>query len=332
MNIVFTKKGLLGLSKSHKDDSFDEILNQMRKGMSLKLTFSKNDLKFLPGPSKNIILALLKKFTRNKGEKIENNSITWCYTPPKELYDKIFNQVSLEELFSVYILSNDKSINLVKTDKILCSVEGEELKTIKKLYISPYLECSYVYEIKKYLDSDWNIIKENRLPTTDIIITDGYLFGRGELFYEKNVLRILEILIGDNITAKKNIVLFTYKEVYDHISKKYYQTNANRIINLIKNLVKFEDYKPNVTVVLMPPKTKHERMIVTNYKTFISGDSFNYYDPEGKLITKDENFTIYNNTLPSYYDKTLSYLSRLQKIIQPTNTIGDAESNLLLFI
>lgn len=329
MNVVFSKKGFLVFCKQHKHESFEEILTLFRRGMGFKMAFSKSELYTLPIQQRNLIMPIIKRLGRNRHE---SNIFEWNYVIPKALLERNYHQLGFDELSAIYFLTSKGSeSDLIKKDEcILCVSESKDFDNLTKLFIEDPLESTFVYTIDRDLGEDWNLIKKQKTPSSEIIIVDGFLFGRGEIYYEKNFLRIIQILADGRSPIPKNLIIFTFREAYDKYTKQTYMTNAKGIQRKIENIYKDANLTPpNIKIILMPQGTKHERTIITNYKQYINGDTFNLYDVNGNIISCDEHFTVRNYTNPKTFENLKSYLLKLQNLILPLNQYGMAESSFL---
>ena len=119
--------------------------------------------------------------------------------------------------------------------------------------------------------------------------------------------------------------------MYDKYTKQTYKTNTIEIRNKIEETFKSYSNKPKITIILMNNPTRHERQIITTYKTYISGDSFNYYDLNKNIMTKDENFSVFNYAIDKRLRNTKKYIDRLQMLIKTINVFGDEDSVIFKF-
>ena len=109
-----------------------------------------------------------------------------------------------------------------------------------------------------------------------------------------------------------------------------------RIIKKIKELIKNEiGVEPNVTFVFIN-KDEHDRTILTNYKMFISGDSFKYFNIDGDNITKGQWMHIENLYDDINHKQAKMFLLDLQNIIDSVKNrcnaiVGDKKSLFLNF-
>jgi hypothetical protein len=97
-------------------------------------------------------------------------------------------------------------------------------------------------------------------------------------------------------------------------------------------------FRPNITfVVASKERIKHDRYIITNYKMFSSGDSYNYFNNQGAKITSGSWFHVYSladNTNMANADRLLKDVQELidtLKRINDSNIKKDRISNFLDF-
>lgn len=248
--------------------------------------------------------------------------------PDRPIEPNIHNSFTPEQLSSIYMLDRVGVEEWAEKGVLLVAPVGKELNVIKKLQIDNKFVPVGMFSIKDL--KDWSKFGKNSSPCTDIIIADPYIFAQKEENYEVNFLALLDQLCHAK-GMPINIVIFTYKYYIENQNKEY--PKFKEIINKIKNKINEKiGVEPNVTIV----KTtgEHDRTIFTNYKLYISGDSFKYFDNNGEHITKGRTFSII-----SIYDsdnKKLSsdFIEDMQKVIDGKGKnciLGDKKSNFLTF-
>jgi len=127
--------------------------------------------------------------------------------------------------------------------------------------------------------SSWNQLSDYILPFTDMIIVDNYMFD--ETVWDFNLLRIIEEF-AKKTPVKFNLLLLSYFNE-NTLTKSYVSTLHKKIeAKLIER-----EIKCNLSIALANYNIKeHDRGIFTNYLRVKSGDSFVYFDKNGKMITK----------------------------------------------
>ena len=95
----------------------------------------------------------------------------------------------------------------------------------------------------------------------------------------------------------------------------------------------YAETKVKVTFVVYGNNRPHDRFILTNYRLFRSGDSFNYYDKSGYMVSKGLSLDV--DSLANI--NACSLVSQIQKDMQDlcnnaTDRIfGAKESNFIKF-
>lgn len=150
-----------------------------------------------------------------------------------------------------------------------------------------------VYPVTKEngLFQSWNKIGDYVFAITDIVIIDAYIFSDSSLL-ESNLYKIIESL-GNNVPNKINLTIVSYSDDRNpiDITAKY---------NELKVFFEQNGLAINLSIVLTKQSNKqHDRAILTNYFMISSGDSFNYFNSKGDVITKgtDIRFDTYCNPL-----------------------------------
>lgn len=253
--------------------------------------------------------------------------------PDRPIEPNIHNSFTPEQLSSIYMLDREGVEGWAEKGVLLVAPVGKELNVIKNLRIDKRFVNSVLFTINKDL-KDWSKFGDNSSPCTDIIIADPYIFAQEEESYEKNFLALLVELCQHAEGMPINIVIFTCNWYIDNQIKIY--PNFKKIIKQIKDKVQDKvGVKPNVTIVKITGE--HDRTIFTNYKFYRSGDSFKYFDAQGKLITKGRGFYINSICDPTNKEFSDDFIKSMQDFINNIDKkwknciLGDNKSNFLTF-
>ena len=128
---------------------------------------------------------------------------------------------------------------------------------------------------------------------------------------------------NDNQNTKINILFFT-----DPIDEVLRNSIKKRIDNIFSKKASVK-----ITFVLFGNDRPHDRFILTNYRVFRSGDSFNYYDENDNIIS--QGLTLDVDSLAD--EETYSWVSDVQKKYQDLcdnakdRIFGAKESNFINF-
>ena len=210
----------------------------------------------------------------------------------------------------------NEQVNAIKqSHTVLIGGVGEEITILKRLFCGTDYDYHVCYDIRN-LDcfSGWQKLDDDGhvLPCTDIIITDRYLFKESDDIIQANLNTILR-LFGQKKGAKINLVVVTKGEV-DIVWQKRRQE--------LSRAMKYNKYSSvNITFVLSH-ECPHDRLIITNYRMFRSGDSFNYYDSKGNLKTKGDALDVDSMAKASSYRYAVQRINNVQAIVDKLKSLN----------
>lgn len=301
-----------------------EIGMRLLKRNDLFFTFSKEDLL-----TNNILLKWYKNF--NSGFKGEIQFIDSIF-PDRPVKANFTKNCTFDQLTAIYLISDEKASTLAKLGNILITDNHNDLDLVTSLCTDEDGELTRSVRIKGI--KEWKDLLLDSIPLTDIIITDPYIFSDYTLL-PNNLYSLLKELTKrlKNSQSKINIVILTLPDI------KGAKPNFNKIISEIKKEVNdVIGAIPNVTLVLSHEKVKHDRIIVTNYISYDSGDSFNFFDSKQRRITKGDVWHINSHLKLENLRNSQELLNDLQEIINnllglnnPDLIIGDKTSFFLNF-
>ena len=168
------------------------------------------------------------------------------------------------------------------------------------------------------------------LPLTDIIVVDPYILKNKDTDTDTvdiNLIGYLETL-SSVINTKTNIVVFTNPNNID-VDYPALLPKVRAILNKSTNV------QPNFTLV--KTNKEHDRTILTNYKRIKSGDTFNFFNKQGKRITKGKEIEYSSLANADNHKLAIEVYNDLQehidflKVNNPDYIIGDKECNFLTF-
>lgn len=323
MNAYFDLANLRSFAKAGGHQNFQICCNMLRHNFNIHFNFRKEDLDKEKKQSKMAIQTLLKEMTRNRGE---NDSISWGEVfPARPLSADIYSTMTKEQLTSIYFLDDNNIDEMVNQGCLLFASEGNELKVLSSLLFEGRDIPTKKYPVRDM--RNWQVIKDNACPCTDIIIIDPYFFAQNEIFYEFNSYRIIELLSQYN-TREIDVVIFTLK---DNVIFKRIESQLKEIESLRNKL--------KLTFVVLPESgewKEHDRTIITNYKMFDSDPSFTYFEGDGKNVSHGRWLNVNSLGDRDIRKMSLQCICDLQKMIDERKTgvntiIGDKKSKLLKF-
>lgn len=327
MNVYIDKSNLLSVIHSVNHDKYNDCMRMLKDNYDIFLTFSKNEI---DGEDKKDILLWLTRMAEGINRK---EHIKWgCDFPKRPLDTSTFTP---SELSSVYCLSKDKDSKLesrINEGNLIIACEGQEIEKLSSLFFDSYQYTRNIFHKVK----SWEDLNQYTSPCTDIIITDMYLFSNPEL-YQRNIYSLIRVL--GKKKAHINIVIFTLKSQYNKESKIAFEPDWDSIYTKIRKCAdKYSSF--NVTFVTASKETleEHDRTIFTNYKSFASGDSYNYFDTNGNKITNGRHLHVHSHADNDNEEDSIKFLEDMQNIIDSISKLNnsslikkDKKSNFLKF-
>jgi len=167
--------------------------------------------------------------------------------------------------------------------------------------------------------TEWQQLSDYITPFTDLIIIDNYMFD--ESVWDYNLFEILKIF-ADKTPVKFNLLLVSFvpKEklsLYQDIEQK------------IKEKIKELHINCNLTIALAYRQVKeHDRVIITNYLKIKSGDSFIYFDKNGKPLTRGTEIDFASLSEPDVFYSVKVTLKHVGEIMNKLNNHSEKEKRL----
>lgn len=332
MRVYFDKKNIESFIASSNHSEFQDCLRMIKSQCDIYFTFPKE---ILAKPPYNLFLNLL-----SSGRSLSSLRPQFIdLFPPRPLKSNIHKDFNRDELTAVYLLDDDKIETVKRSGNILIGEPGEEINTLSKLFFDDY-QFSKTLTPKIHMPK-WDALSSHLLPCSDIIIVDRYLFSNEELF-EFNIYYYLQVLGGNFINKKMNIVIFTcYEQKFtDSMGKsRTYTPGWKEIKKGLRDYLK-EKYisAPNITLITLRKIEEHDRTIFTNYGYHYSGDSLNYYDSKWNLITKGRHYTLHSHGNRENLGNAILFIKDMQAVIDRLINlgnlgafIGEKKSNFLSF-
>ena len=339
--------------KSLANNQDSEIMKLIKENFDVFYTFDEQDI---------------KKEKRQKIVKIENwqKNLSSGRMGKGVCYNAILPSFCEEDNGTVNPKDELQSLFLIKDNSIIpngliTSRRSDVCDALKNLLIeNKCIPAKFYYtrpekgkEIQK-----WEIVSKNVSPCTDIIINDLYMFAQSDTEYGSNSYKLIEELCKKSVGQKLNIVIVT--RMHFKMNEKKKQKDGSFKMAPVQHTISTETIKrniksraekvtnceANVTIIAQrdepADKRIHDRTIFTNYKLFLSGDSFTYYRDK---VSDNSNTTEFRSHglwfgVCSLFDDehrriAKRFLDDIQEIIDesrslPINTIfGDGVSNYL---
>lgn len=345
MTVYFDYKNLVSYLTADKNIIFADCNRMLKNKCRIRFNFDKNYLRRDSEQDsleileiKQSIMSWINTMTDGLGSDTSGNvsGVTFGEPfPPRKLKSNLYNSLSQEQLMSVYLLDDEAICNIREYGFMLFGAPGDEIKVLNQLILDDDYQFGVRLNIREM--KDWKQLIQYASPTTDIIFVDQYLFSAPEIM-EYNATQLLKDLCKHAHNTKVNIIIFTTPSYYDKEKKTTFVPDWDNIRKTFKKAVgNTVGIEPNITFVLSSNLNEHDRQIFTNYKSFSSGDSMNYFNSKG-FISKGRYLHINSVASKDILNQNLMFLNDMQAIIQQvlkTNNekmlIGDKKSCFLKF-
>jgi hypothetical protein len=326
MNLYIDKENVFSLIENSKHELYADCIKTMQKQMNVFFNFSKTEL-----VSSEILIAWIKLFTSGVGASSIQRFNDEKF-PERPLKTNTHNSFDKEQLSSVYLVNDERIELLAEKGALLIGRPGEEIDVFNQVFL---FNNDYKFEKKLIIGDDnfktWTTIEKFALSVSDILFVDSYILSDATLI-EHNFIKLLKTLVSKS-RCKVNIVVLVNTDkqavAYDDLSKRVRQA-VNEVTGV----------NPNFTLISVRHQrgvtshAEHDRTIFTNYSRFYSGDTFNYFGPNGEKITKGRELHISSFGDFENHSVSLKLVEDLQLKINalPDSAIeGDKKSNFLSF-
>lgn len=340
--------------KSLANNQDCEIMKLIRENFDLFYTFGEEDIK----KEKRQKIVKIENWQKNLSSGRMGKGVRYNAILPSFFEEDNGTLNPKDELQSLFLIK-EKSII---PNGLIISRKSDGCDALRNLLIeSKCVPAKFYYtrpekgkEIQK-----WEIVSKNVSPCTDIIINDLYMFAQSDTEYENNSYKLIEELCKKSIGQRLNIVIVTkmHFNMYERKKQKDgsykmipvpYTISTETIKRNLKRISKeVTNCEANVTIIAQrdepTDKRIHDRTIFTNYKLYISGDSFKYYrDKVGdnpnttEFISHGLWFGVCSLFDDDHGKIAKRFLDDIQEIIDESHTLpikpiyGDGESNFLV--
>lgn len=315
MNAYFDLSNLLSFIHSANDSRYDDCMRMIKDNFDLKFTFTKDSINEISKDDKDDIMQWFTSMASGKGD------VKW---------DSLFPQspIKLDEIrkkpnnTAVYCLDENKRPdldNIISKGIVIIGKTGAELSVLSGLLV---YANQYTKNVFDKIDK-WENIKSYASPCSDIIIVDQFILSSPEL-YEYNLYKLVKCLSENSKNEKVNIVIVTLKEVYDKKTKKTFTPDWDKIYSELRVRVN-KKYRPNITFVTAKGDyLEHDRTIFTNYKTYSSGDTYNYFNSNGEKITDGRWLHVHSLADGENMKDAMGLLDDIQVLINEMKNLNDS--------
>ena len=326
MDLYIDKENLISFIHSKDKGEFDDCLRMLKRQLHLFYNMEKASLK-----DNFELLPWIVRIAEGRGKKEESDTFLSQMFPERPIKSNTYNNWDRKKLTSVYLISDKDCQKLKNRGCVLIGEEGDELEVLSRLFCGLDYDYHHLYDLQKnFISWDQLTCDNQMLPTTDIVLSDRYLFDNEHELVEYNLSRMLSAL-AYNVKNKVNIVVYTKnKSLLDFGTEK-----ASKIIR--KSLESATGMKPQITFITSNDNSliPHDRFVITNYRLFRSGDSFIYFNTKGERITNGGSLDVDSLANHETYTYVESLLEKLQDTyckVKERNCdmiIGDRVSNFI---
>ena len=329
MYLYIDKENIESLIKSKSHKLYDDCFKAIKKQFNVFFNFSKKEMK-----SNELLMPWFQLLVDGVGNDSKFTFLDDMPFPVRPITKDIIQSFNDNKLSAVYLLSDENIHHLKNVGAVLVGAPGEEIQIFNQLFL---LQNDYDFHKEIKIGSPelnkWDNLKKYATPLTDIIFVDSYILADVSLI-SSNLICYLEILCA-GAKNKVNIVLYVNNK------------NVSITLEIIKEQVvtaisRITGHTPNFTLIQYTSVRdtenlgEHDRTIFTNYIRIKSGDSYNYFNSTGEVITKGREITYNSLAKKESHDLAKTLIADLQSNINflksnGTSIKGDKISNYLNF-
>jgi hypothetical protein len=322
MNLYIDKANLTSFMSQRDHMLYSDFIKLLKNQLTVYFNFKKQDIAQSSALS---AFFLMSASGAGSGNLIFQEDASF---PSRPLKSTSASEFVREKLSSVLLLDDSDIDKLKNAGSMIVGGVGEEIDIFRKvcLNLDDYL-FDREFRIGSLNFNSWSDLKPYATPLTDILVIDPYTFKNSESERDTIDVNLIQWLgfLCEKSRVKVNVVI-----VYNpaHVD---YDLDETRL-KIIKSLDIILGKKPCVTFV--GTVKEHDRTIITNYIR-ITGNTFNYWNSQGKKITKGKEIQIKSLGRREYFENAQAAVADIQEILDSNNggvrITGDRESNFLSF-
>lgn len=315
MNAYFDFPNLLSFIHSANDSRYDDCMRMIKDNFDIKFTFTKEAINEACKDDKDDIMQWFTNMACGRGE------VKWESLFPQNpiKFDEIRKMPNNTAVYCLDEGARHDLDNLINKGIVIVGKVGSELNAFSGLLV---YSNQYTKNIFEKIDN-WDCIKKFASPCSDIIIVDQYILSSPEL-YEYNLYKLLKCLAENSKNEKVNIVIVTLKEIYDKKTKRTFVPDWDKIYTELRSRIN-KKFRPNITFITAKGDyLEHDRTIFTNYKTFASGDTYNYFNANGDKITDGRWLHVHSLADGENMKDAMRLLDDIQKLINNMKSLNDS--------
>ena len=328
MLAYFDIENLTSYVSSSASSKFADCNRMLRHHFDIHFNFPKDELKKHPD---------VMNWIKVMNDGVDKDPVfSSTVFPPRPLKSNTHRDFNREQLSAVYLLNDDRMEMLMRNGAIMYSGVGTEVEILSSL-IRDDIDYGFDKQLEVKHMRNWDNLDSHMTPATDVIIVDQYLFSDDSI-YEYNAYSLIAKICQRIKNTPVNIVFFTPPDFYNRMTKITFTPNWGIIKSSIKQRVKsVTEQDPKITFVFSRNLEEHDRTIFTNYQYLVSGDSFNYFDSQWRIITNGRYLNLHSVAHRGHFVTAMNFVSDMQVILDevkrlsPDNIKYDKESFFLKF-
>jgi hypothetical protein len=259
----------------------------------------------VPENTNDTAIRYLTLLTKNRGKsivRIERN----FKAPFKCKFDL---DEHFQSIFFLNEISEERKRKYVSANSIPVAFAENYLSEFSKLALLSYDKGKSVRKIQGNFNS-WKDLENYLIHLSDVVIADNYLFSDKSLI-ESNFIGIVKKLY--EVKNDLNITIVTYNDPKHPFDLK-------KLVEEIKLRLKEFSLKEKFNLILLNKDLKeHDRGIFTNFLRIKSGDSFNFFNSSGEIVTKGTELDFYSLQDKVHFNMTQVALDALKIASKKTN-------------
>ena len=162
--------------------------------------------------------------------------------------------------------------------------------------------------IKSNTLKSWDELDNYLTKFTDAVIVDNYIFSHNDLI-PSNFEKIL-VQLNKATPIKFNLTIYTFEGDKTKL-------NGSILMRKLDSIIEEHNINCNIQLIIADRKVKeHDRGIFTNYLRIKSGDSFNYFDSQGRVKTNGTDIAFASMTEPNERAAAMNVLYEVNENIK----------------
>ena len=162
--------------------------------------------------------------------------------------------------------------------------------------------------IKSCTLKSWEELDNYLTKFTDVVIVDNYIFSR-EWLISSNFEKIM-VQLNKATPIKFNLTIYTFEGDKSKL-------NGSILMRKLDSIIEEHNINCNIQLIIADRKVKeHDRGIFTNYLRIKSGDSFNYFDSQGRVKTNGTDISFASMAEPNERAAAMNVLYEVNENIK----------------